>query len=62
MINGDIIPVTTAVLMMNTGAVATVTMMTLTAAASTVSSRRTACTALAATIADEAALAPDRSR
>lgn len=62
MINGDIILVTTAVLMMTTGAVATVTMMILTAAASTVSSRPTACTALTATTADEVALAPDRSR
>lgn len=62
MINGDIILVMTAVLMMTTGAGETVIMMSLTAAVSTVSSRHTACTALAATTADEVALAPDRSR
>lgn len=42
MINGDIILVTTAVLMMTIGVVETVIMTTLTAAASTVSSRHTA--------------------
>lgn len=62
MINGDIILVTTPVLMMTTGAVETVIMMILTVAASTVSSQHTAYTALAATTADEVALAPDRSR
>lgn len=62
MINGDIILVTTAVLMMTTDVGETVITMILTAAASTVSSRHTACTALAATTADEVALALNHSR
>lgn len=62
MINGNIILVTTAVLMMTTGAVETFITMILTAAAFTVSSQHTACTALTASTAEGVALAPDRSR
>lgn len=61
MINGNIILVMTAVLM-TTGATETFITMILTAAAFTVSSRPTACTALTATTAEGVALAPDRSR
>lgn len=61
-INGNITLVTTAVLTMTTGAVETFITMILTAAAFTVSSQHTACTALTATTAEGVALAPDRSR
>lgn len=62
MISGGTILVMMPVLMMITGVVEKCTATSLTGAASTVSSRHAVCTALRATIADEAASAHGHNR